>query len=384
MITKRGFKFRVYPNEEQKIYFAKTFGCCRKVWNLMLAKQNWAYENGLKVKLNPADYKEEYPYLKETDSLALCSEYKFLTQAFSNYFNNPKQFSKPKFKCKHDPIKSYTTNMLNSNIKILENGKYIKLPKIEKLRIKMHRSLPEGCFIKRVTVSQTADKYFVSILCEWEIENKVASLDTDKTIAADYSSHNFAVFNQNIDFDIKPFLHMFRKYEEKLAFEQKKLSVKKLHSKNWHRQKTKVDKIHMKISNCRIDFLHKLSANLTKSYDIICFEDINLRNIAQSLSLGKSTNDNGFGMFRSFVEYKADEKGKLVQYVDRFYPSSKLCSVCGYKKVDLLLNDRQWQCPVCNTMHDRDLNAAINIKKEGLRLLNLNTTAGRAGLAFSK
>ena len=168
MIITRGFKFRVYPNEEQKIYFAKTFGCCRKVWNLMLVKQNWAYENGLKDKLNPADYKEEYPYLKETDSLALCSEYKFLTQAFSNYFSNPKQFSKPKLKCKHDPVKSYTTNMLNSNIKILDNGKYIKLPKIEKMRIKMHRSLPKGCFIKRVTVSQTADRYFVSILCEWE------------------------------------------------------------------------------------------------------------------------------------------------------------------------------------------------------------------------
>ena len=146
----------------------------------------------------------------------------------------------------------------------------------------------------------------------------------------------------------------------------------KLHSNNWYKQQNRINKIHEKIANQRQDFLHKLSSELVNKYDYIALEDINLKNISQSLHLGKSTDDNGFGMFRKFLSYKAELNGTNIIKVDKFYPSSKTCHICNYKKIDLLLSDRVWTCPICNTLHNRDTNAAINILKEGLRLLNIN------------
>ena len=166
--------------------------------------------------------------------------------------------------------------------------------------------------------------------------------------------------------------HYYRQLESKLAKENRKLSHMKLHSNNWYKQLNRINKIHEKIANQRKDYLHKLSTNLIKQYDVIALEDINLKNISQSLHLGKSTDDNGFGMFRSMLSDKALLSGTRIIKVDRFYPSSKTCHICNYKKIDLLLSDRVWTCPICNTLHNRDINAAINILKEGLRLININ------------
>jgi len=167
--------------------------------------------------------------------------------------------------------------------------------------------------------------------------------------------------------------HYYRLLEAKLSKENRKLSHMKLYSNNWYKQYKRINKIHEKIANQRKDFLHKLSNKLINTYDYIVLEDINLKTISRSLNLGKSTDDNGFGMFRNYLSYKAKLNGTSIIKVDKFYPSSKLCHICGYKKIDLSLKDRSWICPICNTTHNRDTNAAINILKEGLRLLDSKT-----------
>lgn len=362
----KAYKFRLYPNAEQQIFFAKTFGCVRFIYNKMLGDKIKFYEE-MKQKLNntPAQYKKEFEWLKEVDSLALANAQMNLQAAYNNFFRN-KSVGFPKFKSKHKNQDSYTTNNQGGNIRI-EQGKYIKLPKIGLVQIKFHRQIPDGHAIKSCTISRTpSGKYYISILTEYDFEPPIKELDLNKALGLDYSSPHFYVDSQGVEADMP---HFYRESENNLAREQKKLSRMVRGSSNYHKQKRRVATMHEKVANCRKDWLHKQSRKLADEWDIICVEDINLRGMAGSLKLGKSTNDNGFGMFRRFLDYKLAEQGKSLVKIDKWFPSSKMCGVCGTVNSNLTLADREWDCG-CGAHLLRDLNAAINIRNAGLAMVS--------------
>lgn len=361
----KAFKFRIYPNEEQKIIFAKTFGCTRFIYNKMLSDKIDYYKQ-TKQKLNntPAQYKTEFEWLKEVDSLALANAQMNLQKAFTNFFTNPKS-GFPKFKSKHKNRKSYTTNNQKGSI-TLENG-YLKLPKIvDLIKVKQHRQIPEDYKIKSVTVSQTpSGKYYASILCEYE--NQVQMAEPKDFLGLDFSMKELYK-DSNGNEPCYP--RYYRQAEKRLKREQRKLSLMKKGSSNRNKQRIKVAKLHEKVANQRKDFLHKQSRQISNAYDCVCIEDLDMKAMSQSLHFGKSVSDNGWGMFTAFLQYKLEEKGKRLIKVDKFFASSQICSVCGYKNSETKnLGIRAWDCPECGTHHDRDINAAINIKNEGMRLV---------------
>lgn len=364
MLMNRAYKFRLYPNNEQKTMFAKTFGCVRFIYNKML-EDKIKYYGVTKQKLNntPAQYKQEFEWLREVDSFALCNAQMNLQTAYNNFFRNPK-IGFPKFKNKKEHRYSYTTNSKDGSIKIIDNC--IKLSKVGYVKVKQHRQIPENQKIKSATISQTpSGKYFVSILVEYEYEIPNKILDKTKALGLDYSSHNFYVDNQGREANYPKF---YRNVQKVLTKEQRKLGLMKYGSNNYNKQKIKIAVIQEHISNQRKDWLHKLSNQLANEYDYICVEDINMQGLAQSLTLGKSTNDNGFGMFRNFLNYKLFERGKQLIKINKWFPSSKMCHVCGCINKDLKLSDRVWTCE-CGEILNRDQNAAINILNVGLSQL---------------
>ena len=361
----KAYKFRIYPNEEQKIIFSKTFGCTRFIYNKMLSDKIDYYKQ-TKQKLNntPAQYKTEFEWLKEVDSLALANAQMNLQKAFTNFFTNPKS-GFPKFKSKHKNRKSYTTNNQKGSI-TLENG-YLKLPKIvDLIKVKQHRQIPEDYKIKSVTVSQIpSGKYYASILCEYE--NQVQTAELKDFLGLDFSMKELYK-DSNGNEPCYP--RYYRQAEKRLKREQRKLSLMEKDSSNRNKQRIKVAKLHEKVANQRKDFLHKLSRQIANAYDCICIEDLNMKAMSRSLHFGKSVSDNGWGMFTAFLKYKLEEQGKRLVKIDKFFASSQLCNVCGYKNTKTKdLSVRAWDCPNCGTHHDRDINAAINIRNEGMRLV---------------
>ena len=363
----KSYKFRLYPNKEQEIMFAKTFGCVRFIYNKMLADKIAHYkETGKKLNNTPAQYKNEFEWLKEIDSIALCNAQINLQTAYNNFFKN-KKFGFPKFKSKKRNKDSYTTNNQKDNIRIID-GK-IKLPKVGLVKIKQHRIIPNNQIIKSVTITRTpSKKYYVSILAEYEQIISDIELSKDKAIGLDYASHSFYVDSQGKEADYPKF---YRQSQDKLAKEQRKLSLMKYGSKNYWKQKCRVARISEHISNQRKDWIHKISTNLANKYDIICIEDIDMKNMAKLLKLGKSTSDNSFGFFRDVLSYKLANRGKRLVKIDKWFPSSKMCRYCGYVNHSLTLKERTWTC-TCGVKLNRDENAAINIMNEGLRLLFCN------------
>ena len=319
-----------------------------------------------KEKLNntPAQYKEEYPWLKDVDSLALCNAQLNLNSAYNNFFKNIKS-GFPKFKSKKNNKQSYTTNVVKTNI-ILQDG-YLKLPKLGFVKIKQHRIIPDNFALKSVTVSKSkTNKYYVSILFEYE--NQVSQIIPEKFIGLDYSMPQLYVDNNGNE---PHYPRYYRRAEHRLAKQQRKLSRMIKNSHNYDKQKIVIAKLYEKISNQRKDFLHKLSRELANTYDCVCIEDLNMQNMSQSLHFGKSVYDNGWGMFTTFLKYKLEEQGKQLIKVDKYYASSQICSVCGYKNAATKnLSIREWDCPECGTRHNRDVNAAINIRNKGMRLIN--------------
>lgn len=364
----KAIKYRLYPTTEQKTYFSKCFGCCRKIWNLMLCDRENSYkETGKSVKNTPASYKSEYPYLKEVDSLALANVYLDLEVAYKRFFN--KKGGYPKFKSLKKSRKSYTTYNQNGIISITDNA--IKLPKIGFVKAKIHRQPKSNWKLKSATISQNSDGlYFVSIIFEYE-ENIDKTTNFDNCIGLDYKSDGLYMDSfGNVGTNHK----FYRESHKKLAKEQRRLSRKigskknETKSNNYLKQLAKVNKIHRHISNQRLDNLHKKSNEIANRYDVVCVESLNMRNISnKEFRNGKATMDNGYGMFLNFLEYKLNDRGKYLVKVDKWYPSSQICSVCGAKK-KIALNERTYICECGNTI-DRDLNASINIKREGLRLL---------------
>lgn len=363
-MANKAYKFRLYPNEEQKILFAKTFGCVRFIYNQMLSDKIAHYnETGMKLNNTPAQYKKEFDWLKEVDSLALANAQMNLQTAYNNFFRTPK-VGFPKFKSKKRDKDSYTTNNQNGTVSII--AKKLRLPKVGLVKMVQHRIISDNEKIKSATITRTpSGKYYVSILVEYDKIIPEIELSKDKAIGLDYASHSFYVDSQGREANYPKF---YRKAQDKLAREQRKLANMKYGSNNYHKQKIKVARVHEKIANQRLDWIHKLSTQLANEYDIVCVEDINMQNMARSLKLGKSTNDNGFGMFRDILAYKLADHGKAFVKIDRWFPSSKMCRHCGSINHELTLSDRVWTCS-CGATINRDENAAINIMNEGLRMI---------------
>lgn len=357
----KAFKYRLYPTKEQQEVFAKTFGCVRFIYNKMLSdKIEYYRETKQKLNNTPAQYKKEFEWLKEVDSLALANAQMNLQSAYNNFFHNTK-IGFPKFKSKKHSKNTYTTNNQNGTISI--TGNQIKLPKVGNVKMVYHRIIPDDYKIKSATISLTASgKYYVAILTEYATNIPSIELDKDNSLGLDYSSHSFYVDSQGNEANYPKF---YRNTQQKLAKEQRKLSHMKYRSNNYNKQKLKVAKISEHISNQRKDWLHKLSTGLSNKYDYICIEDLNMKNMSQCLKLGKATMDNGFGMFRTFLQYKLYDRGKQLILIDKWFPSSKMCRFCGTINADLKLSDRVWTC-ACGKTLNRDENAAINILNVGL------------------
>ena len=367
MKRQRAYRFRIYPDREQEKLIHKTFGCCRFVYNCMLSERKDIYEKtGKTVRLTPAKYKKEYVWLKEVDSLALANVQLHLEAAYQEFFREEKA-GFPKFKSKRRSRKSYTTNVVNGNIR-LENGK-LRLPKVGFIKIRQHRSVPEEYILKSVTVSmEGSGKYYASHLYEYFVsESQTAGkIPEEMTILGiDFAMRGLAVFSNGEHAEYPMY---YRKSQKKLAREQRKLSHCHKGSRGYEKQRKKVAKCCEKIRDQRRDYLHKLSREIADSYDAVSVEDIDMKAMSGSLNFGKSVMDDSCGMFRVMLRYKLEEQNKNLVKVGRFFPSSKMCSRCGNVKKELALSERIYQCGCGNCM-DRDVNAAVNIREEGRRLM---------------
>ena len=370
-------KYRLYPTSEQEIMFAKTFGCCRKVYNLMLSEKIESYKTtGKFVAVTPAKYKKDFPYLREVDSLALANVQLNLQRAFRNHFdkNRRRKTGFPKFKSAKHSRKSYTTNNQNGTVAIIDS-RYIRLPKIGKVKAVIHRVPGTGWKLKSATVSCSSDgKYYASVLFEYENPASAYAVDVNNAIGMDYASDGLYVDDKG---NIGTNHRFYRESHEKLAKEQRRLSRKKGSRKgedkshNYLKQQRKVNRIYTHIANQRKDNLHKISAEIANQYDIVCVEDLNMRNMSnRGFGNGKATLDNGYGMFLDMLEYKLGNRGKYLIKVDKWYPSSQICHCCGKRHPEMKdLRIRTMRCE-CGYAMDRDRNAAMNIKKEGLRIMN--------------
>lgn len=363
----KGYKFRLCPTALQREYFAKCFGCCRLIWNCMLADKITYYnEYGENLKTLVTDYKTAYPFLKEVDSLALANEVQHLNRAYKNFFEN-KDFGFPKFKSKKSSHKSFSTNNQRGTVEFLDK-KWLKIPKNKNIGlIRCHQSQPIEGEVKTVTISQVpSGKYFVSCNVEtwyqkFPILNKSIGLDLgikDLVITSDADKYE----NPKI----------IRKYENQLAKLQRQLAHKQKYSNNYYKAKKKIATLHEKIANIRKDNLHKISSKITNENQVVISENLKVSNMVKNHHLAKSIEDAGWYELTRQLEYKSNWKGRTYHKINTFYPSSQICSCCGYKNTDVQdLSIRNWVCLNCETHHDRDINASVNIQNQGLKELGI-------------
>lgn len=368
----KAYKYRIYPTSEQEILLAKSFGCARWFWNYALNLCQETYKNtgkglsrGYIQGLLPA-LKKEFEWLKDPYSQCLQVVALNLSTAYKNFFD--KMAMLPRFKSKHGRQSiSYPQN-------VKFDGDKISLPKIGLVHCRLHRTF-EGT-IKTVTVSRHPDgKHFVSVLVDDGNANP-EPIPADKAIGIDVGLTHFAITSDGSKFDNPKY---FVKRQRNLKKKQQKLSRKKKGSQNRKKARLAVAKVHSKIARCREDFLHKLSRKIVNENQVIAVENLNIKGMVKNHNLAKAISDVGWGMFCTMLKYKAESEGKQYIEIDRWFPSSKTCHVCLNRVDNLTLDVRAWTCKYCGTHHDRDVNAAINIRNESLRILALGTSASACG-----
>lgn len=359
-------KVRLYPTQQQKEQLSKSFGCTRWLWNRFLAMTNETYKNtgkGLSrydLQKQLPSLKKEYEWLSETYSQCLQVVCLNLSRAFINFFEKRAKF--PRFKAKHQKQSiSYP-----QNVKIIQDT--IKFPKLGQIYAKIHRPI-EGK-IKTVTISKNkANQYYASVL--FEVEGELPSVSTEgKAIGLDMGLTDFCITSDGSKFTNPRWID---KHEHNLKIKQQALSRKQKGSKNRDQARFKVAKVHNRISRCREDFQHKLSRKIVNENQVIVVENLNIKGMVKNHCLAKSISQVGWGSFMTMLKYKAEEEGKVYLEVDRFFPSSKTCSKCLNIVDSLSLDIRTWTCDSCATLHDRDINAAINIRDEGMRIISSGT-----------
>jgi len=360
-------KVRLYPNKTQVELFEKTFGCCRYIWNHMLADQQRFYlETGKHFIPTPAKYKKEAPFLTEVDNQALIQEHNKLSQAFRVFFKDPGHFGYPNFKKKKTDRNSFTAcnHDFESGPTIYITKDGLRLTKAGIVRAKFSRRPRNGWKLKRVTVDKTkTGKYFAYILYEYAVKERSAVTPTSETtVGLKYSMSHFYVADNGEMADAP---HWLQESQEKLAKLQKRLSRMEPGSKNYQEAVQKYRQLHEHIANQRRDFIHKQSSRIVNGWNAVCMRPDALDEMARKLPHGNPL-DSGFGMFRECLRYKLARQGKPLILVDRYAPTSRICSVCGQVHNCDLHRRTVWVCPKCGTRHNREVNAAQNIKAQGL------------------
>ncbi len=378
-VVNKAFKFCICPNAAQAALINKTVGCARFVYNYFLDMRIRTYQdngkglnhNACSALLTQLKRDKDHLWLLEVDKFALQNSLRDLNTAYNNFFRerakgNTKQ-GFPKFKSKHRSKQKYRTNLTNNNIQVDMDARKIKLPKLGWIKFRKNKRMGHlpGSIVNVTVTRASSGKYFVAVLCQVEINELPV---VNNKVGYDLGLETFAV-SSNGDFIENP--RYLQRELKKLAILQKQLSRKIRGSHNYVKQHIKVARHHEYIVNMRQNFLHQLSTQIIRENQVICLENLGVKNMVKNKRLAKAISDAGWGLFRQMVSYKAKWYGRTLVIIDRFFPSSKKCNMCGETNPMLTLSIRNWQCPKCQTVHNRDQNAAKNILAEGLRLLSI-------------